>query len=202
MAKCPEQHEKGEQIIVTTQYGKEHECIVFNLVGRTKDESYCYSIVRADGFNVQEHAKLKAERLQRASMNAEKKSNQYWNAANEGADFLALGEPIKIGHHSEKRHRALIERNHNRMNKAVEYSKISESYESMVGYWEAKASVINLSMPECLEFYEFELEKAKAKHDGMKNGTIPRDHGMSLQYANKEVKELEKKIQIAKKLWE
>ena len=57
-------------------------------------------------------------------------------------------------------------------------------------------------MPECLDFYEFELEKAKAKHEGMKNGTIPRDHGMSLQYANKEVKELEKKIQKAKKLWD
>ena len=57
-------------------------------------------------------------------------------------------------------------------------------------------------MPECLDFYEFELEKAKAKHEGMKNGTIERSHGMSLQYANKDVKELEKKIQIAKKLWE
>lgn len=202
VAKCTEQHEKGETIIVTTQYGKEHECIVFNLVGRTKDESYCYSIVRADGFNVQEQAKLKAERLQRASMNAEKKSNQYWEASHEGADFLALGEPIKVGHHSEKRHRALYDRNNRRIEKAIEFEKISESYESRVGYWEAKASDINLSMPECLDYYEFELEKAKAKHEGMKNGTIERLHGMSLQYANKEVKELEKKIQIAKKLWE
>ena len=202
VAKCPEQHEKGETIIVTTQYGKEHECIVFNLVGRTKDESYCYSIVREDGFNIQEHAKLKAERLQRASMNAEMKSDQYWNAANEGADFLALGEPIKVGHHSEKRHRALIERNHNRMSKSVEYQKIAESYESRVSYWEARANTINLSMPESLDYFEFELEKAKAKHEGMKNGTIERAHGMSLQYANKEVKELEKKVQTAKKLWE
>ena len=116
--------------------------------------------------------------------------------------FLALGEPIKVGHHSEKRHRALYDRNNRRIEKAIEFEKIAESYESRVGYWEAKANIINLSMPECLDFYEFELEKAKAKHEGMKNGTIPRDHGMSLQYANKDVKELEKKIQIAKKLWE
>ena len=31
-------------------------------------------------------------------------------ASNEGKEFLVMGEPIKIGHHSEKRHRALIER--------------------------------------------------------------------------------------------
>ena len=202
VAKCPEQHEKGETIIVTTQYGKEHECIVFNLVGRTKDESYCYSIVRADGFNIQEHAKLKAERLQRASMNAEMKSNQYWEASHEGADFLALAEPIKVGHHSEKRHRALIERNHKRIEKAIDFGKLAESYESRVSYWEHRAKTINLSMPESLDYFEFELEKAKAKHEGMKNGTIERAHGMSLQYANKEVKELEKKVQTAKKLWE
>lgn len=202
VAKCPEQHEKGETIIVTTQYGKEHECIVFNLVGRTKDESYCYSIVRADGFNHQEHAKLKAERLQRASINAENKSNKYWEASHEGAEFLALAEPIKVGHHSEKRHRALIERNHNRIEKAIEFGKVAESYENRVSYWEQRAKTINLSMPESLDYFEFELEKAKAKHEGMKNGTIERAHGMSLQYANKEVKELEKKVQTAKKLWE
>ena len=202
LAKCDEQHEKGETIILTTKYGQEHECIVFNLVGKINDGSFCYSIVRADGFNHQEHAKLKAEKLQRASINAENKSNKCWESASEGKDFLALGEPIKVGHHSEKRHRALIERNHNRMSKSVEYQKVAESYESRVSYWESKANKIDLSMPECLDFYEFELEKAKAKHEGMKNGTIERAHGMSLQYANKEVKEIEKKLQIAKKLWE
>ena len=96
VAKCQEKHEKGETIIVTTKYGKEHECIVFNLVGRTKDESYCYSIVRADGFNVQEHAKLKAERLQRASMNAE---TEFGNQPL--GDIAAIGrggKPLNNGH--------------------------------------------------------------------------------------------------------
>lgn len=202
VAKCSDQHEKGETITLTTKYGQEHECIVFNLVGKTNDGGFCYSIVRADGFNHQEHAKLKAEKLQRASANAESKSNKCWEASKEGADFLALAEPIKIGHHSEKRHRALIERNHNRIGKAIEYSKQSDEYLSRVSYWEHRANTINLSMPESLDFYEYELEKAKEKHEGMKNGTIERNHGMSLQYANKEVKELEKKIKIAKKLWE
>lgn len=200
LAKCTEKHDKGEVIPVTTQYGKENDSIVFNLIAE-KDGYFYYSIVRADGFNVQEWAKQKAERLERAAINADKKSDSYYRASNEGADFLSLGEPIKVGHHSEKRHRALIERNSNRMSKSVEYSKKSETYESRAEYWAHKANTINLSMPESLEFYEFELEKARAKHEGLKNGTIKREHSFSLTYAKKEVNELESKVKIAKKLW-
>ena len=61
LAKCDEKHEKGETIDVTTKYGKENESIVFNLIFE-KDGFYYYSIVRADGFNVQEWAKQRAER--------------------------------------------------------------------------------------------------------------------------------------------
>ena len=59
LAKCDEKHEKGEVIEVTTKYGKENESIVFNLIFE-RDGFYYYSIVRADGFNVQEWAKRRA----------------------------------------------------------------------------------------------------------------------------------------------
>lgn len=200
VAKCTEKHERGVTILVTTKYGKENECIVFNLVSE-KDGFYYYSIVRADGFDAREFAKRKAERLQNASLNAEKKSNAYWEASNEGKDFLSLAEPIKIGHHSEKRHRALIQRNHNRMAKSVEFSRIAGEYESRVSYWEEKSETINLSMPESLEYYEFKLEQAKRKHEGLKNGTIQREHAFSLPYAKKEVNEMAKNLKTAEILW-
>ena len=200
VAKCTEKHEKGATIMVETKYGKENECIVFNLVYE-KEGWYYYSVVRADGFNAQEWAKKKAERLQNAGLNAEKKSDKYFSASNEQREFLSLGEPIKIGHHSEKRHRALIDRNYNRMKKSVEMSDKAEEYNRRAEYWESRASEINLSMPESLEFYEFELEKAKAKHEGLKNGTIERSHSFSLTYAKKAVNELEDKVKLAKRLW-
>jgi hypothetical protein len=200
LAKCTEKHEKGETIMVTTQYGKENECIVFNLIG-TKDGCYFYSIIRADGFNVQERAKQKAERYQVWANSREKKSTDCYNASQEGKDFLSLGEPIKIGHHSEKRHRALIERNHNRMAKSVENSKIAEQHESKAEYWASMANTINLSMPESVEYYEFELERAKMKHEDLKSGKIERSHSFSLTYAKKDVNELQKKFDLAKKLW-
>ena len=99
LAKCEAQHERGEEITLTTKYGQEHDCIVFNLIAE-KEGFYYYSIVRADGFNVQERARMKAERLQGYANNAHKRCDNYRKASDEGKDFLALAEPIKIGHHS------------------------------------------------------------------------------------------------------
>lgn len=200
LAKCSQQYDRGEIINVQTKYGKDNECIVFNLIGQ-KDGFYYYSIVRADGFNVQEHAKLKAQKLQGYAVNAENKSNSLWEASHEGRDFLSLGEPIKVGHHSERRHRALIERNHNRMNKYVELSKKAEEYESRAEYWKRKENTINLSMPESIEYYEYKLQEAKEKHEMYKNNPEKRQHSFSLTYAKKEVNEAEKNLQLANKLW-
>lgn len=200
-AKCEEQHEKGETIILETKYGKEHECIVFNLVGRDKDGNFYYSIVRADGFNVQEFAKAKAERYQKWSNVAENKSTEFWQASHEGRDFLSMGEPIKVGHHSEKRHRALIDRNWSRMSKSVEETKKAEQHESKADYWSKKANDINLSMPESLEYYEYKLEESKMHHEGLKNGSIERSHSFSLTYAKKDVNKFEDLLKDAKKLW-
>ena len=169
VAKCDSFHEKGSIITMTTKYGKEHECIVFNLVLKKGDDWY-YSIVRADGYNVQERAKSKAERYQRWSKSAAMKSTEYWQASKEGSDFLALGEPIKVGHHSEKRHRALFERNDNRMRKSVEQSDKSEAHQSKSEYWESRTNEINLSMPESVEYFEYKLEEAKEKHEGLLSG--------------------------------
>jgi len=200
VAKCTEQHEKGEVINVTTQYGKDNDSIVFNLVGQ-KDGFYYYSIVRADGYNAQERAKAKAERYLNWAASAEKRSTQFYEASKEGADFLALGEPIKVGHHSEKRHRALIDRNWNRMGKSVAESEKAEQHEGKAEYWERKAKDINLSMPESVEYFEYKVEQAKGKHEGLKNGTIERSHSFSLNYAKKDLNEAEKNLQTAKKLW-
>ena len=200
LAKCTEKHEKGETILVETKYGKENESIVFNLIAE-KDGFYYYSIIRADGFNVQEWAKKRAEKLENAAANAEKKSLQYYEASQEGKDFLVLAEPIKIGHHSEKRHRALIDRNLSRMGKCVEFSNKAETYEERAEYWKAKANTINLSMPESIEYYEFKLEEAKTKHEYLKNNPDKRSHSFSLTYAKKEANEAEKNLTLALKLW-
>ena len=200
LAKCDAKHEKGEVIEVTTKYGKENESIVFNLIFE-RDGFYYYSIVRADGFNVQEWAKRKAERRLGWAASAEQKSEAYYNASNKDRDFLSLGEPIKVGHHSEKRHRKAIEDAWNNMGKSVEFDEKAKEHERIAQYWANKADTINLSMPESVDFYEHKLIAAKEYHEGLKSGKYPREHSYSLTYAKKAVNEAQKNFDLAKKLW-
>lgn len=200
LAKCDAKHEKGETILVTTKYGKENESIVFNLIFE-RDGSYYYSIVRADGFNVQEWAKRRAERRREWAASAERKSDEYYKASNKDADFLSLGEPIKIGHHSERRHRKAIEDAWNNMGKSVEFEEKAKEHERAARYWDEKADVINLSMPESIDYYEHKLEEAREYHEGLKSGKYPREHSYSLTYAKKAVNEAQKNFDLAKKLW-
>ena len=52
-----------------------------------------------------------------------RKATSITKKSNEGSEFLSLGEPIKVGHHSANRHRALIERNWDRMGKKRRVSR-------------------------------------------------------------------------------
>ena len=201
VAECTEQHGKGEIITLETKYGKEVKNEVHNFLGKTKEDKFLYSITRTDGTNSQTRAISKAEKLEGYAGNAEKRSNAYYEASKEGKDFLALGEPIKIGHHSERRHRKLIERNWERMGKSIAESDKAKEYERRAEYWAERASKIDLSLPDCLEFFEFKLEEAKKKHKFLIDNPDKRPHSMSLQYSNKEVKDLAEKVELAIKLW-
>lgn len=200
LAKCTEKHEKGEVIEVTTKYGKENDSIVFNLI-LERDGFFYYSIVRADGFNAQEWAKRRAEKLESAGANAERKSTDYYNKSHKMVEVIPMGQPILVGHHSEKAHRNLLDKSWAAMGHSVEFSDKAKDYESRAEYWSKRAETINLSMPESLEYFEFKLEEARRIHEGLKSGTIQRGHSFSLTYAKKEVNELEKKVELAKKLW-
>jgi len=200
LAKCTEKHERGEVIPITTKYGKENDSIVFNLIYE-RDGFYYYSIVREDGFDAQEWAKRKAERHEEIAISAARKSTDYFNQSHAITEHIPFGQPILVGHHSERAHRNAIEKSWNAMGKSVELSEKAGDHASKAEYWEKKANVINLSMPESVDYFEYELEKAKAKHEGMKNGTIARAHSYSLTYAKNELNEAQKKLDLAKKLW-
>ena len=200
LAKCEEEHQKDDVINVENRYGNVNESIVHNLIYE-KDGFYYYSITRADGYNLQERAKRKAERYEKWAELAEKKSDMFREASNEGKEFLVLAEPIKIGHHSEKRHRALIERNHKRMANAMENLDKADKHADKAKQWEKKTGDINLSMPESVEYFKEKYEKAKEYHEGLKSGKYPREHSYSLTYAKKKVNEMKKNYETSIILW-
>lgn len=87
------------------------------------------------------------------------------------------------------------------MGRSVAFDRLAESHTQKAESYEARTDIINLSMPESIEYFKAELEKAQARHAGLKDGTIPREHSYSLTYATKEIKELQKKVELAEKLW-
>lgn len=196
VAECDEEYEKGDIIYIETKYGKEIECKVYNQLPSENDKHY-YSIVRLEDT----YAEKKAEKYNNASIKSTIKSQERYEASNEGKEFLSLGEPIKIGHHSEKRHRALIDRNLKRFGQSVELAQKAEEQKRKAEYWERKANQITLAMPESLEYFENELEKATEYHKKLKENPELRSHSYSLTYAKKAVNDLKKQLETAKVLW-
>lgn len=205
VAACECEHKKGDLILVETKYGKENECIVHNFVGYsgTKERPlFCYSIIRADGFTSQERAKRRLEKISSWIDSANSKSDEYYEKSLKDKDFLSLAEPIKIGHHSESKHRRVIQQAQENASKSVEFMKKAKDYEARLDYWESMAVKIDLSMPESLDYFKMQLEDAVKLHKGLKDGSIEKKHSLSMAYANKKVKDLKAKYEIAKKLWE
>lgn len=204
VAQCEDKQEKGSTIIVETKYGKKNEHLVHNCLGYVENEGkkfYWYSITRSDGFDNKARAKKKVENLNRYADNAKNRSDEWLEKSNEGRDFLSLGEPIKIGHHSENRHRALIERRHKRFDNAMSELDKEKAYRNRIDYWESLANKIDLSMPESLEVFPIQLAEAEEYHKFLKDNRKSRPHAMGLSYAKKKVNELTKKNNLAIRLW-
>lgn len=200
LAKTSEPHEKGQTIEIVTKRGKINTHIVHNLYAE-KNGFYYYSITREDGFNCQTRASNKADKYSDWATSNTEKSNQYYQRSKKDSAFLSLGEPIKVGHHSEKRHRKIIDQAWNNTAKSVEHAEKATNHRGKAMYWNAKAQEVNLSMPESIEYFSAELEKAEAKHKELKDHPEKRLHSYSLTYAKKAVNEMKKKFEYAKKLW-
>lgn len=200
VAKCSEKHIKGEEILVITKYWKENVCIVWNFLG-IKDGCYLYSITRSDGYNHQERARAKAERHEEWADKARQRSDEAFERSQKAVAGIPMGQPILVGHYSERTHRSAIDKSLTAMGKSVEEMHKAEAHESKAAYWERMADKIDLSMPESIDFYAHKLEVAKEYHEGVKSGKYPRQRAYTLTYAKKAVNDMQKCYDIAVKLW-
>lgn len=200
VAECDEMHEKGTVIEMTLKYGGSHNAIVFNHL-YSKGEKHYFSVVREDGFNFKEWAERKAEKYLSREKIADQKSDEFYKKSHDATKFTPLGQPILVGHHSEKRHRRDLKKSWDAMEKSVEFMQKADELASKASYWQEKANTINLSMPESLEYYEFKLEEAEEIHRQYKSKEREQEHIYSMTYAKKDVNNFKKLLEEAKKLW-
>lgn len=66
------------------------------------------------------------ERLERAAQRMREKSDADCNRAVDMLRVIPMGQPILIGHHSEKGHRALLKRSDNAMRRSIHEHKMAE----------------------------------------------------------------------------
>lgn len=76
--------------------------------------------------NYEEKQAARKERLLERAEKAERRSSSAERAASERASHIPMGQPILVGHHSERRHRRDIERIQRSMDKSLEEQRKAE----------------------------------------------------------------------------
>lgn len=87
---------------------------------------------REDRQHLNAYERRQEERRDRYSDLALKKrreSSNAFDASHNAVAHIPFGQPILVGHHSEKRHRAVISKSHNLMDKACALSKTADYYD-------------------------------------------------------------------------
>lgn len=75
-----------------------------------------------------ERQEARAERYRQYADNAEQRATAAYNASNAAVENIPLGQPILVGHHSEKAHRRAVEQSNNAMSRCVRESEKAAYY--------------------------------------------------------------------------
>ena len=89
--------------------------------------------VQADPVRVaayQRKQEARKERLEARADKLRKKADQHHKISHALVEHIPFGQPILVGHHSEKRHRRTLDRSWNHLGKAVEATKHADKLES------------------------------------------------------------------------
>lgn len=99
-------------------------------------EDFCIEMageIEPEGTTLAERAEAKSDRLAGLSSKRAYEANAFFERANNISQRFYMGQPILVGHHSERKARKDQERMHNAMDASVEASKAA-------GYWQYRAS--------------------------------------------------------------
>lgn len=114
-----------QELFVAPRWTPEREDLALELAGE----------ITAESSTMAERAADKAARLEAIAGNRSQQSDAFRNAAESLSERFAQGQPILIGHHSERRARRDAEKAENNARKAFEAHKA-------VSYWLYKASAV------------------------------------------------------------
>lgn len=115
----------------------------------------------------EERRERRIERYKIASEKARKESEARSNSNAQRILMMTPGQPILIGHHSEKAHRRLINRAHNDIRKSIELSKKSDYYEKRAENVENSKAIYN-DDPNAIAKLKDKLERLEEERKSIK----------------------------------
>ena len=114
-----------------------------------------------------EKQESKFYRFSELSEKANKESKASYERSNSIVSGIPMGQPILVGHHSEKRHRNDLKRSWNAMNKSVELQKKSEYYADKANATQNN-NTISSDNPEAVDLLKEKLSKLESQREKIK----------------------------------
>ncbi len=106
----------------------------------------------------EERRKQRIEKYKELSLKAQERSNQYSNSNANRILQIAPGQPILIGHHSEKKHRRLIKKAQDDIRRSIEEDNKSKFYQERAQTAE-NSKVIYSDDPQAINKLKEKLER-------------------------------------------
>ena len=117
--------------------------------------------------NFNEKREKRIERFEKLSEKANKQSIEASNASRKMTEHIPMGQPILVGHHSEKRHRNLLDKSWNKLGQSVKLSEKADYYKE-----KAEAAKNNNAIssddPDALEKLQEKLVALQKRQETMK----------------------------------
>ncbi len=117
--------------------------------------------------NRKERQEARAERYREYAKNAEKRAAAAFNASNAAVAGIPLGQPILVGHHSERAHRRALERSNGAMLRSVHESEKAAYYRQKAEAAESNDNIY-LGDDDAIERLEQKIADLTAMQEHMK----------------------------------
>jgi len=115
----------------------------------------------------EERKNNRIERFTQQAQNARKQAESAFKTADAISSCIPFGQPILVGHHSEKRHRRAVDKIHNSMRKGIEENKKADYLDAR-----AVAAASNRAIfsddPNATEKLAEKIERLESRQDMMK----------------------------------
>lgn len=115
----------------------------------------------------EERRKRRIDRYNELSKKAKEKSEEYSHSNSNRILEMTPGQPILIGHYSEKKHRRLIEKAHNDMRKSIEMNDKSKYYFDRAKFVENDKVIYN-DDPQAIQKLKEKLERLENERNSIK----------------------------------